>query len=369
MSKESSSQLFNRAKPFLGVVFLQFGLAGLSIIAKFALNRGMNHYTFAVYRHTVAFVVVAPFAMFFERKVRPTMTLSIFLKIMLLSLLEPVINQNLYYAGMKYTTATFAAAMCNIMPAIAFLMAWTLRLERVNLRRFHSQAKVVGTLVTVGGAMIMTLIKGPIIALPWTKETSYVQSADAANEQNHIKGSLMITASMLGWSSFYILQAITLKSYPAELSLTSLICMMGAVEGAILTLIVEKGNTAIWSIHWDTKLLSALYGGIISSGVSYYIAGVIMRQKGPVFVTSFNPLSMVIVAILGSLFLSEILNLGRVIGAVVIVIGLYLVVWGKSKDDQPSSKMINEQVLPIEQQPTKNGDIEISNHEAVNVSK
>ncbi|XP_059628180.1 WAT1-related protein At2g39510 isoform X2 [Cornus florida] len=348
MSKESSSQLFNRAKPFLGVVFLQFGLAGLSIIAKFALNRGMNHYTFAVYRHTVAFVVVAPFAMFFER---------------------PVINQNLYYAGMKYTTATFAAAMCNIMPAIAFLMAWTLRLERVNLRRFHSQAKVVGTLVTVGGAMIMTLIKGPIIALPWTKETSYVQSADAANEQNHIKGSLMITASMLGWSSFYILQAITLKSYPAELSLTSLICMMGAVEGAILTLIVEKGNTAIWSIHWDTKLLSALYGGIISSGVSYYIAGVIMRQKGPVFVTSFNPLSMVIVAILGSLFLSEILNLGRVIGAVVIVIGLYLVVWGKSKDDQPSSKMINEQVLPIEQQPTKNGDIEISNHEAVNVSK
>ncbi|KAI7996272.1 WAT1-related protein [Camellia lanceoleosa] len=50
------------------------------------------------------------------RKVRPRMTTSVFLKIMLLGLLEPVIDQNLFYTGMKYTTATFATAMCNIVP-------------------------------------------------------------------------------------------------------------------------------------------------------------------------------------------------------------------------------------------------------------
>ena len=36
---------------------------------------------------------------------------------------RPVIDQNLYYFGLKYTTATFAAAMYNILPAITFLMA------------------------------------------------------------------------------------------------------------------------------------------------------------------------------------------------------------------------------------------------------
>ncbi|KAF5941376.1 hypothetical protein HYC85_022543 [Camellia sinensis] len=55
------------------------------------------------------------------RKVRPRMTTSVFLKIM------PVIDQNLFYTGMKYTTATFATAMCNIVPAMFFLMAWILR--------------------------------------------------------------------------------------------------------------------------------------------------------------------------------------------------------------------------------------------------
>lgn len=40
---------------------------------------------------------------------------------------RPVLDQNLYYTGMKYTSATFTSAMCNILPAITFVMAWILR--------------------------------------------------------------------------------------------------------------------------------------------------------------------------------------------------------------------------------------------------
>ncbi|KAI9157264.1 hypothetical protein LWI28_019500 [Acer negundo] len=56
------------------------------------------------------------------------MTFSIFFKIALLGLLEPTLDQNLYYTGMKYTTATFTAAMCNILPAFAFILAWIFRI-------------------------------------------------------------------------------------------------------------------------------------------------------------------------------------------------------------------------------------------------
>ena len=38
-----------------------------------------------------------------------------------------------------------------------------------------------------------------------------------------------------------------------------------------------------------------------------------MKTRGPIFVTAFNPLSMVIVAILSFFILSEILYLGRYI--------------------------------------------------------
>ncbi|KAK1415585.1 hypothetical protein QVD17_31368 [Tagetes erecta] len=335
MSKELCKRVYVCTKPFVLMIFLQTSYAVTGLVVKSALNKGLNHYTFAVYRNAFAALVFGPFAFFIERKVRPTMTISIFLKIMLLGLLEPVIDQNLFFAGMKLTTATFATAMCNIVPAITFVMAWIFRLEIVRMKSLHSQGKMIGTLVTVGGAMIMTLVRGPAIQFPWTNDHQPLHpqtSANTVSTQDQIKGSLMITVGGFCWASFIILQAHTLKSYPVELSLTTLVCMMGALEGSILTVMAEWGNASIWSINWDVKLFAAVYSGIMSSGCAYYIFGVVMQERGPVFVTSFNPIGMVIVAILGSLFLAEKLTLGSVVGAVVIVVGLYMVLWGKSKD-------------------------------------
>lgn len=51
--------------------------------------------------------------------------------------------------------------------------------------------------------------------------------------------------------------------------------------------------------------------GVICSGIGYYVSGVVMKDRGPVFVTAFNPLCMIIVAIMGSFLLSEIMYLGR----------------------------------------------------------
>ncbi|EEF33950.1 WAT1-related protein At2g39510 [Ricinus communis] len=345
MAFSAANDFYGKAKPFLAVILLQFGYAGLSIISKFALNQGMSQHVLVVYRHAVATIVITPFAILFDRKVRPKMTISIFLKILMMGLLEPTIDQNLYYTGMKYTTATFAATMCNILPAFAFIMAWILRLEKVNLKRVHSQAKLLGTIVTVGGAMIMTLVKGAKLNLPWTEGYNDIQgSSSAPTMQDTIKGASLIGVGCICWSAFIILQAITLKTYPAELSLTAFICLMGTIEGTIFAVIMERGNPSAWSIHFDTKLLACVYSGVICSGVAYYVQGVIMKSKGPVFVTAFNPLCMIIVTILGSFVLSEIVYFGRVLGALVIVIGLYLVLWGKSKDQSPSTSNNDDKV-------------------------
>ncbi|KAK1403595.1 hypothetical protein POM88_003200 [Heracleum sosnowskyi] len=324
----SARKVFTRAKPFLAVLFLQFGLAGMDILSKAALNEGMSNYVFVVYRHAIATIVIAPFAIILDKKVRPKMTKAMFGKIMLLGLLEPVIDQNLYFMGMKNTTATFAAAMCNVLPAITFVIACIFGLEKVKLKSIRSQAKVGGTLTTVGGAMLMTLVKGPVIDLIWTKgRTHQIQGSGGVDLQHSVRGSLMITVGCFSWACFMVLQAITLETYPAELSLTAWICLMGTVEGAVVALVMERGNAAVWSLNLDTKLLAAVYSGVFCSGLAYYVQGIIMKDRGPVFVTAFNPLSMIIVAVLGSFILGEQMYLGRVIGAVVIVSGLYLVVW------------------------------------------
>ncbi|KAM6568014.1 hypothetical protein CsatB_015999 [Cannabis sativa] len=349
MSSSDGKTLFEKAKPFLGVVFLQFGFAGMDVLSKAALNQGMSNYVLVVYRHAVATIIIAPFAIFLDKKVRPKMTLPIFIKLVALSLLEPVIDQNLYFMGMKYTTATFAAAMTNILPAITFVLACILGLEKLNIKSIRTQAKVVGTVATVAGAMVMTLMKGPILHLFWTKATTsgghHGEGGGGISLANSIKGSLMITIGCFSWACFMVLQAITLKTYPAELSLTAWICLLGTLEGTAVALVMERGNSSVWAIQWDTKLMAAVYSGVVCSGLAYYIQGIIMKDRGPVFVTAFSPLCMVIVAILGAFILAEQMFLGRVIGAAIIIIGLYLVVWGKSKDYKSTTKetLIDEQ--------------------------
>ncbi|KAK4488281.1 hypothetical protein RD792_004028 [Penstemon davidsonii] len=140
-------------------------------------------------------------------------------------------------------------------------------------------------------------------------------------------------------------KANTLKSYPAGLSLTALICSTGALQGVVLTFLVERSNLTIWSIGWDAKLLAYAYGGLISSGVTYYVSGIVMKERGPVFVTAFNPLNMIIVAVMSSFIFADQLDVGKVTGAIVVVIGLYLVIWGKSKDRNESFAEKTE--LPI----------------------
>ncbi|CAM8927344.1 unnamed protein product [Rhodiola kirilowii] len=326
-------RLFIKIKPFALVVFLQFGFAGMDVLSKVAMNEGMSGFVCVVYRHAVATLAVAPFAFVFDKKIRPKMTLPVFTKIAFLGLLEPVIDQNLYYLGLKYTTATFAAALCNILPAITFVMACIFRLEEIKLSSIRTQAKILGTLATVAGAMIMTLVKGPVIEIIKTKGVANVVSSASGSDLYHtIIGALMIAIGCFCWAGFMILQAITLKTYPVELSLTAWICFMGTAEGALLALVMERGHRAAWAIHLDAKLLAAVYTGVFCSALAYYIQGIVMKERGPVFVTAFSPLSMVLVAIMGSFILRETLFMGRVIGAIVIVIGLYMVVWGKSKD-------------------------------------
>ncbi|KAK8593295.1 hypothetical protein V6N13_043100 [Hibiscus sabdariffa] len=359
------AKVFAQTVPFVAVILLQFGFAGMAIITKFALNQGLSQHVLVVYRHAIATLLIAPFAIVLDRKIRPKMTLSIFIKILLLGLLEPVLDQNLFYGGMKYTSATFTSAMCNVLPAFAFVFAWIFKLEKVDIKKRHSQAKIIGTVVTVGGAMLLTFMNGPKLKLPWTSSNHHQISSYPAT-QHPLQGALMITLGCFCWASFIVLQAITLKSYPAELSLTALICLTGTIGGSVVALAADAGDASVWYIRFDSKLLAAVYSGVVCSGFAYYVQGMILRSRGPVFVTAFNPLSTVIVAILSSFILSETLYLGRVIGAIVIVIGLYLVLWGKSQD-QPLSNLSIETKEPndLKMISAIDGVTKVSNQELV----
>ncbi|KAI7731463.1 hypothetical protein M8C21_012492 [Ambrosia artemisiifolia] len=307
-------QALNSAKPYLAMVALQFGYAGMYIITMIGMKRGLSHWILVVYRHASATLVIAPFALAFER---------------------PVLDQNLYFLGMSITSATYASAIINVLPALTFVMALIFRMEKVNLKRIHSQAKVFGTVITVIGATVMTLYKGPIVDILWYSHHGASGAHAAANGsssgQQYLAGTVMVLLCTFSWAGYFILQSMTLKEYPAELSLTMLVCIAGTVEAGIVAMVVERDPKA-WALGFDSRLLASLYSGIVCSGIGYYTQGVVNRMRGPVFVTAFSPLCMIITAVLGAIVLNEQVHLGSLLGAIIIVMGLYSVVWGKSKD-------------------------------------
>ncbi|KAH0714701.1 hypothetical protein KY284_007606 [Solanum tuberosum] len=339
------SSLFHKIKPYLAMVSLQFGYAGMYIVTMMCFKRGMSHWILVVYRHAFATIAVAPFAIVLERKIRPKMTLRIFIKIVALGFLEPVIDQNLYYLGLKSTTATYSSAFVNLLPAVTFILAVIFRIEKVNLKKKSSMAKVIGTAVTVVGAMVMTLYKGPMFNLV-PRHGGAHHEASTATPENWVAGTIELIACIVGWSGFFIVQSMTLKEYPAELSLAAWVCVMGVVEGGIVALIMERDWNA-WVIGFDSRLLAAAYSGIVCSGIAYYVQSVVNKVKGPVFVTAFSPLSMVITSVLAAIILAESVHLGSLIGAIIIVMGLYSVVWGKSKEGKGNEITSKDQELPV----------------------
>ncbi|KAE8725045.1 WAT1-related protein [Hibiscus syriacus] len=197
--------------------------------------------------------------------------------------------------------------------------------------------------------MVMTLYKGPIINFIKSGGAIHHGTAAESADKHWVSGTIFLIGSICSWAGFFILQSFTLKKYPAELSLTALICFVGMIEDAGLSLIMVHDLNA-WKIGWDSRLLAASYSGIFCSGIAYYVQGVVIRQRGPVFVTSFSPLCMIITAILGAIILAEKIHLGSIFGAIIIVTGLYMVVWGKSKDGKESEtneKSNGLQELPI----------------------
>ncbi|KAG5227748.1 hypothetical protein OIU76_017288 [Salix suchowensis] len=330
------SKFLESSKPYFAMISLQFGYAGMNIITKVSLNRGMSHYVLVVYRHAFATAVIAPFALIFERKSQPRITFPVFMQIFALALLGPVIDQNFYYAGLKFTSPTFSCAMSNMLPAMTFVMAVIFRMEKLDVKKLRCQAKLVGTAVTVAGAMLMTLYKGHAVEMLWSEHIhprkSFVTDTTGTADKNWFKGSIFLIIATLAWSSLFVLQTKALETYKNhQLSLTSLICFIGTIQAIAVTFVMEH-KTSVWTIGWDMNLLAAAYAGIVTSSISYYVQGMVIKKKGPVFATAFSPLMMIIVAIMGSFILAEKIFLGGIVGSVLIVIGLYSVLWGKHKE-------------------------------------
>ncbi|KAL0553405.1 hypothetical protein IC582_007300 [Cucumis melo] len=317
---------------------LQFGYAGFHVVSRAALNMGISKLVFLVYRNIIAFFLLLPFAYFLEKKERPPISFNFLLQFFLLALVGITANQGFYLLGLENTSPTFASAIQNSVPAITFLMAALLRIEQVRLNRKDGIAKVLGTICCVAGATVITLYKGPTIysptpslqITPITTAPIFASLGDATGKSWTL-GCVFLIGHCLSWSGWLVLQAPVLKKYPARLSVTSYTCFFGIIQFVIIAAIAERDAQA-WLFHSGGEIFSVLYAGVVASGIAFAVQIWCIQRGGPVFVAVYQPVQTLVVAVMASFALGEQFFLGGIIGAVLIIAGLYFVLWGKSEE-------------------------------------
>ncbi|KAM5546669.1 protein WALLS ARE THIN 1 [Rosa sericea] len=328
-----------RARIHMALTALQFSYAGQHVILRTVLNMGVSKLVFPVYRNIIALLLLGPFAYFQEKKDRPPLNFGLVMQFFLMGLLGITCNQGLYLLGLENTSPTFASAIENAVPAITFFMAALFRIEQVHLNRKDGKAKVLGTLASVAGASVITIYKGPTIYGPpsdsqyLNQSRSLFSSFGDAKEKNWTLGCICLIGHCLCWSSWIVLQAPVLKKYPARLSVTSFTCFFGILQCSAIAGIVERDSRA-WQVHSGGEVVAILYAGVVASAMAFALQIWVIERGGPVFVSVYLPLQTLLVALMASVILGEQFYLGGIIGAVLIVAGLYLVVWGKNEESK-----------------------------------
>ncbi|CAA0821981.1 Protein WALLS ARE THIN 1 [Striga hermonthica] len=322
----------------LAMLALQFGYAGFHVVSRAALNMGISKIVFPVYRNILAFLLLLPFAYFLEKKERPPISWSLAIHFFLLAIVGITANQGFYLLGLDNTSPTFASAIQNSVPAITFLMAAILRIEKVRLDRKDGISKVAGTLLCVAGASVITLYKGPTIYSPSPRlqlaaalQLPPPTLAAAASGKSWTLGCIFLIGHCLSWSGWLVLQAPVLKKYPARLSFTSYQCFFGIVQFLVIATFVERDPQA-WLVHSGAELFSVFYAGVVASGIAFAVQIWCIDRGGPVFVAVYQPVQTLVVAVMTSVILGEEFYLGGIIGAVLIITGLYFVLWGKNEE-------------------------------------
>ncbi|TYI94314.1 hypothetical protein E1A91_D02G194600v1 [Gossypium mustelinum] len=292
------------------MVATEFLEVGLNTVNKAAMNKGLSDFVLVFYSNVLGIFMLAPcIIIFYRKRSPPVLTWSTICKIFLLGVLSYG-GQICTYIGIGYGSPTLASAMADLTPAFTFIFSIISRMEKLDLGIKSSQAKSLGTLVSITGAFFVTLYKGlPLTTSP--RKYSFLHQVLGIPHSNWIIGGFFLASHSVIFAIILNVQTWIIRRYPAEM-LVTLIC---SIIVAILSSVVS---------------LMAAFAVAFRSVVHKWA----LRKKGPIYVSMFKPLEMVIALAMGIAFLGDKLYLGSLLGAAIIAIGFYAVIWGQAQEEK-----------------------------------
>ncbi|XP_031386668.1 WAT1-related protein At4g30420-like isoform X2 [Punica granatum] len=270
--------------------------AGIALFSRTAFLQGMKPPIFLVYRQAISIMIIAPLAIYNRR--RNLLSLCLGLKtsgmIFAAAFFGTAANMNLYFEGLYLSSAAIATAMVNLVPVVTLVMATAMGQEKVGFLSMRSMAKILGTLVSVCGAVSMALLKGPKLL----NDRDYV-------DENVFVGTASTelgTRLSVGFRK-QLLLIPTSTNCTDHLYTTAWTCFFRMLQSTIFALFSER--------EWEAwRINTALELGV-GAALTFFRQTWCISQRGPVLSAMFSPLNTVLATNFASIFLHEEINIGR----------------------------------------------------------
>ncbi|KHN44251.1 Auxin-induced protein 5NG4 [Glycine soja] len=298
----------------LGVVAILLSIEFFDVIvytvSKAAMKKGMNDFVFVMYSNAFATCLLLPITFIFYRKrALPPLTYFIVGQLFINGFLSCSV-QMLRFFGIGYGSPTLATAMSDLIPAFTFILAIVFSMEKLDWKANSTQAKSIGTLVSIAGALIITLYKG--------------QAVIKNHPSNKLFPKKHVSSEQFDWTWI-------IRNYPAELVIVltrgTLVAML-SIPPSLISVTDPKALRLGFDVNLIAIALQTIFGVSLRSIVHIWV----MSKKGPLYVAMFKPIGIIFAVIMGIAFLGDSIYLGSVLGAAIVVIGFYAVIWGKSQE-------------------------------------
>ncbi len=229
-----------------------------------------------------------------------------FLRLFGLGICGVAINQSLFLKGLHLTSPIDAAIMMITTPILVLIIASLIIKERIT------SLKVVGIAIGFGGAAYLVL-----------------QNMSGENKESSFLGDVYVFINACSWGTFLVLVKPLMKKYHT-ITILKWVFLFGLP--LVLPFGIEDG------INFDWQSLSTetwLYAGFVivfTTFVAYLLNTLALKELSPSIVSAYiytQPLLTALITIF--IFKNDNLTLEKVISALMIFIGVYLVSMEKKK--------------------------------------
>ncbi|PON75977.1 Plant-drug/metabolite exporter [Trema orientale] len=323
--------------PFIAMAIAECCTVSLHTLYKAANSNGLHYFVFMTYSYGFGTLLLFPISTVFSRRGLTSFNFKLpllcrFVLLWIMGFLARVFG----YKGLEYSSPALSSAISTLAPAFTFILAIIFRMEDVDLKRSSTRAKIIGTIVSVSGALLAVLYEGPTLLS--SQSGSIITQSPLTTQTNWVIAGLLLVTEQLLNSGTYILLIQILRIYPAELIVSFVYCL-GVTIITIPVSLVAESDLSAWILRPGITLAVIVYSAFFGQVFILTIRICCLPSKGPLYISIFKPISIIVAAAASVIFLGDALHIGSVVGAIILLLGFYAVLWAKAKEQRSTENL------------------------------